>query len=379
MSSCVAASEAVAPAKPAWRAVYSLGLGVFGLITAEFLPASLLTPMAASLGVTEGMAGQAVTATALVALVTGLLITPATRRIDRRWVLMFFSVLQIISSLLVAFAPNLHVLLMGRLLLGIAIGGFWAMSTATTMRLVPADNVPKALAVIFSSVSIATVVVFILCILPSMLALLWQLWVLPSMKPESSGSLSTLFRVLRRPGMIGGMLATILIFSGHFAFFTYLRPFLETVGQASVETISLILLGFGIANFVGTSVAGHLLARNLRLTLALVPFAMGVLALMMVAFGHLAMLDGLLVALWGFAFGLVPVGWSTWLATTVPDEAESAGGLLVASIQLAISAGAAGGGAVFDLNGASGVFAGSGLLLVTAMVIVFMGVKVKAE
>ena len=158
MNSTIAASEAIAPAKPAWRAVYSLGLGVFGLITAEFLPASLLTPMAASLGVSEGMAGQAVTATALVALVTGLLITPATKSIDRRWVLMFFSVLQIISSLLVAFAPNLQVLLMGRLLLGIAIGGFWAMSTATAMRLVPADKVPKALAVIFSSVSIATVV-----------------------------------------------------------------------------------------------------------------------------------------------------------------------------------------------------------------------------
>lgn len=387
MSACVAAREAQAPAKPAWRAVWSLGLGVFGLITAEFLPASLLTPMAASLSVTEGMAGQAVTATAIVALVTGLLITPATKNIDRRWVLMFFSVLQIISSLLVAFAPTLNVMLMG-----IAIGGFWAMSTATAMRLVPAEHVPKALAVIFSSVSVATVVaaplgsylgsligwrnVFILCILPSMLALLWQLWVLPSMKPESSGSLATLFRVLRRPGMVGGMLATILIFSGHFAFFTYLRPFLETVGQASVESVSLILLGFGLANFVGTSIAGHLLARNLRLTLALVPFVMGVLALTMVAFGHLAMLDGLLVALWGFAFGLVPVGWSTWLATTVPDEAESAGGLLVASIQFAIGAGAAGGGAIFDLNGASGVFAGSGLLLVSAMVIVLMAVNV---
>ncbi|MGX4846749.1 MFS transporter [Enterobacter cloacae] len=370
MSSCVAAREAVVPAKPAWRAVYSLGLGVFGLITAEFLPASLLTPMAASLGVTEGMAGQAVTATALVALVTGLLITPATKSIDRRWVLMFFSVLQIVSSLLVAFAPTLHVLLMGRLLLGIAIGGFWAMSTATVVA-APLGSYLGSL--------IGWRNVFILCILPSMLALLWQLWVLPSMKPESSGSLGTLFRVLRRPGMIGGMLATILIFSGHFAFFTYLRPFLETVGQASVESISLILLGFGIANFIGTSVAGHLLARNLRLTLALVPFAMGVLALTMVAFGHLAILDGLLVAMWGFAFGLVPVGWSTWLATTVPDEAESAGGLLVASIQLAISAGAAVGGAVFDLNGASGVFAGSGFLLVTAMVIVLMGVKVKAE
>ncbi|HBM3160870.1 TPA: MFS transporter [Klebsiella michiganensis] len=391
MSSCIAAEESQTNARPAWRAVYALALGVFGLIVAEFLPASLLTPMAASLGVSEGMAGQAVTATALVALVTGLLITTATRNIDRRWVLMFFSVLQIISSMMVAFAGSLEFLLLGRLLLGIAIGGFWSMSTATTMRLVPAAMVPKALAIIFSAVSIATVVaaplgsyfgaligwrnVFLICALPSVVALLWQLWVLPSMRPESVGSFATLFKVLRRPGMIGGMLATILIFSGHFAFFTYLRPFLETVAQASVEGVSLILLGFGVANFIGTSIAGHLLARSL--TLALVPLAMSVLALMMVTFGHVALLDGLLVAMWGFAFGLVPVGWSTWLATTVPDEAESAGGLLVASIQLAISAGAAGGGAVFDLNGASGVFVGSGVLLVSAMVIVLFAVRVK--
>ena len=158
MSSCIAADASLSPAKPAWRAVYALALGVFGLIVAEFLPASLLTPMASSLGVSEGMAGQAVTATALVALVTGLLIATATRNIDRRWVLMFFSVLQIVSSLMVAFADSLAFLLLGRLLLGIAIGGFWAMSTATTMRLVPAAHVPKALAIIFSAVSVATVV-----------------------------------------------------------------------------------------------------------------------------------------------------------------------------------------------------------------------------
>lgn len=327
MSSCIAADASLSSAKPARRAVYATALGVFGLIVAEFLPASLLTPMASSLGVSEGMAGQAVTATALVALVTGLLIATATRNIDRRWVLMFFSVLQIVSSLMVAFADSLAFLLLGRLLLGIAIGGFWAMSTATAMRLVPAAHVPKALAIIFSAVSVATVVaaplgsylgeligwrnVFILCAIPSLLALLWQLWVLPSMRPESVGTFSTLFRVLRRPGMLGGMLATILIFSGHFAFFTYLRPFLETVAQASIEGVSLILLGFGVANFIGTSVASYLLSRSLRLTTALVPLMMSVLALLMVTFGHLTVLAGLLVALWGFAFGLVPVARST--------------------------------------------------------------------
>lgn len=113
--------------------------------------------------------------------------------------------------------------------------------------------------------------------------------------------------------MLGGMLATILIFSGHFAFFTYLRPFLETVAQASIEGVSLILLGFGVANFIGTSVASYLLSRSLRLTTALVPLMMSVLALLMVTFGHLTVLAGLLVALWGFAFGTVPVAQSTGL------------------------------------------------------------------
>ncbi|HBV2215691.1 TPA: MFS transporter, partial [Klebsiella quasipneumoniae] len=64
MTSCIAADASLSPVRPAWRAVYALALGVFGLIVAEFLPASLLTPMASSLGVSEGMAGQAVTATA---------------------------------------------------------------------------------------------------------------------------------------------------------------------------------------------------------------------------------------------------------------------------------------------------------------------------
>ena len=143
----------LAPAAPAWGAVWSLTLGVFGLVTAEFLPASLLTPMAATLGVTEGLAGQAVTATAVVAMVTSLLISTATRNIDRRWVLVAFSALLILSNLLVVSASNLAAVIAGRVLLGIAIGGFWTMSAATAMRLVPEAHVPRALSLIFAAVS----------------------------------------------------------------------------------------------------------------------------------------------------------------------------------------------------------------------------------
>ncbi len=64
-----------------------------------------------------------------------------------------------------------------------------------------------------------------------------------------------------------------------------------------MSRVSLILLGFGVAGFIGTSVASYLLSRSLRLTLALVPLMMSVLALLMVTFGHLTVLAGLLVAL----------------------------------------------------------------------------------
>src|SRR4051812_4104876 len=91
--------------KPAWNAVFAMALGVAGLITSEFLPVSLLTPMARDLHVTEGVAGQAISITAVVAMFASMLIAIVTKRMDRRWVLLSFSVLQVLSNALVAFAP----------------------------------------------------------------------------------------------------------------------------------------------------------------------------------------------------------------------------------------------------------------------------------
>lgn len=137
--------------------------------------------------------------------------------------------------------------------------------------------------------------------------------------------------------------------------------------------LSAMLLGFGVANFVGTSLSGLLLQRSLRMTLLLMPLAMGGIGLVLAATGTLPWIAAVLVALWGMAFGAVPVAWSTWLTRVVPDEAESGGGLIVAAVQLAITVGAAAGGVVFDAGGAHGVFAASAMLLLGAALVVFRG------
>lgn len=381
-------STAVRPDVPAWAAVVSVALGVFGLVTAEFLPASLLTPMAADLGISEGVAGQAVTATAVIALLTSLVTATATRNIDRRHLLIGFSLLLVASNLLVALAPNLPLLLLGRVMLGVALGGFWTMSTAVVMRLVPDESVPRALSIVFSGVAAATIAaapigsyvgdiagwrsVFLMAAGLGLVTLLAQIGTLPKMAPSASViKLRTMVDVLLRPGLGLGMLSAMLVFTGHFAFFTYIRPFLETVTGVGISAVSAILLGFGVANFLGTLLAGALIERSLRLTLVLTPLFMAVLGMGLVAFGGVPAGAAVMVALWGLAFGTVPVAWTTWLTRTAPDQAETAGGLLVAAIQFAIALGAAAGGAIFDLNGATGVFtASAAVLLLAALVIV---------
>jgi len=380
------------PLVPAWMAVFSLAMGVFGLLTAEYLPASLLTPMALDFGVSEALAGQAVTVTAVVALFAGLLVPGLTRSLDRRLVLLGFSALMIASNLLVALSSSLAVLLIMRILLGIALGGFWSMAAAVAMRLVPAALLPRALSIIFSGIAVGTVVAvplgsylggqfgwrsaFFAAAAVGVVTLVFQMFTLPSLAPHRPSRLRTVLEVLLRPGIAVGMFGCVLVHTGHFALFTYIRPFLESTTGVGPQTLALMLLGFGVANFAGTLFAGWLLQRNPRATLVLMPVLVGVAALALVGLPASVNGQALLLALWGMAFGGVPVAWSNWVARSIPDQAESAGGMVVASVQSAIAAGAAAGGSVFSFSGINGVFVAAGILMLLAALLIALKVNV---
>jgi len=385
----------VEPATPAWMAVFSLAMGVFGLLTAEYLPASLLTLMATDLGVSEALAGQAVTVTAVVALFAGLLVPGLTRSIDRRWVLLGFSTLMVASNLLVAVSSSFAVLLSMRILLGVALGGFWSMAAAVAMRLVPTALLPRALSIIFSGIAIGTVVAvplgsylgglygwrsaFFAAAAVGMVTLAFQSFTLPRLAPRRPARLRTIFEVLQRPGIAMGMFGCVLVHSGHFAMFTYVRPFLEGTTGIGTQGLSLMLLGFGAANFVGTLLAGKLLERNPLATLVLMPALVGLAALALVLLPASVPGQAVLLAIWGLAFGGVPVAWSNWVASAVPDQAESAGGMVVASVQSAIATGAAAGGAMFSLGGSSGVFVAAAVVMLLAALLIALRVRVPSR
>src|SRR3954470_1069965 len=100
------ANEATRSRPGGWGAVFALTLCVATLIASEFMPVSLLTPIAGDLHMTEGHTGQAIAVSGMLAVLTSLLVSPVTRGIDRRSVLLSLILLMMASGLTVALAPN---------------------------------------------------------------------------------------------------------------------------------------------------------------------------------------------------------------------------------------------------------------------------------
>jgi predicted MFS family arabinose efflux permease len=368
--------------RSAWRAVLAMSLGAFALVASEFMPVSLLTPIARDLQITEGQAGQAISVSGAFALLTSLFISSLAGRVDRKLLLLGLSLLMIVSGTLVAFAPNYVTFMGGRALIGIAIGGFWSMSAATAMRLVPDKDVPRALAILNGGNALATVIAAPLgsflgsvigwrgaffCVVPiAAVAMLWKLVSLPSMKPERSASPGSTLKLLRRRPIALGMAAVSLFFMGQFTLFTYLRPFLETVTHVSASTLSIMLLIIGVAGFAGTMMIGTFVEKSLRRTLIIMPIVMAATAVALMGLGSSVTLTGFLLVAWGLIGTSAPVAWWTWLARALPHDAEAGGGLMVAIVQLAISFGAIVGGILFDVSGYEATFGASAILLIMA-------------
>ncbi|HBX6841535.1 TPA: purine ribonucleoside efflux pump NepI [Klebsiella pneumoniae] len=381
-------------ARPNWSAVFAVAFCVACLITVEFLPVSLLTPMALDLGISEGMAGQSVTTTAFVAMFSSLFITTVIGKTDRRYVVILFSLLLTLSCLLVSFADSFTLLLLGRAFLGLALGGFWAMSASLTMRLVPMRVVPKALSIIFGAVSIALVIaaplgsflggligwrnVFNGAAVMGVLCTLWVLKALPSLPGESASQQQNMFGLLKRPGVMAGMCAIFMAFAGQFAFFTYIRPVYMTLAGFDVDGLTLVLLSFGIASFIGTSLSSVLLKRSVKAALAIAPLVLTACAVALVLWGESKIIASTVAIIWGFAFALIPVGWSTWITRSLSDQAEKAGSIQVAVIQLANTCGAAVGGIALDHLGLLSPLVLSGILMLFTGLLVAAKVKVNS-
>lgn len=359
-----AATGAVRWDRRTWLAVASLASATFALVFAEFLPAGLLTPMAADLGITEGTAGQVVTATATIGAIAALLTNLLIGRLDRKLVLIGLTALAVLSNLVAAFGSEFWIILVGRAGLGIALSGFWALASAIVARLVGMSSFGRGMSFIFVGVSLATIAApsigavlsdnfgwraaMLAAAGAALLSVTLQFFCLPRLPATSSNSVGGLVTLLRRPAVVLGMLAIVLLAGGHFAGFVYVRPYLEQITLLPGALVAAALFGYGIASVVGNVAGGRLADANIRLALITVSALLTIATLGLSLWGSNATVAIALVAIWGLAFGGTPIALQTNLSRAALDQLEAAGSLMVVCFQVAIAAGAIVGGAIVD-------------------------------
>lgn len=377
-------AAAAAPAR-AWLAVASVALGTFAMVTSEFLPIGLLGAMARDMGVAEGHAGLMVTVPGFTAALAAPAVALLAGRLDRRIVLLLLSALVLAADLVVAGAHGFGMLLAGRVLLGLCVGGFWAFAAAVGRRLVPAASGDRATAIVLAGISAGTVLgvpmatalgnhlgwrgAFVVVALLALATGLAQLALLPSLPGGEGPGLRSLPALLRNRVLAAGLGAAALVAGGHFIAYTYLAPFLAHAAGFGGAAISLALAAYGAAGIAGTFAGERLAAHGLRPAFA----AVGML--LAVAIGGLALAGahplwaGLLVTLWGLAFGAVPVCVQLWVFRAAPRHAETSAALMVTVFQLALAAGAGAGGWLVDHAGLRAAYAAGALAALLAVLL----------
>ncbi len=373
-----------------WLAVASLAFGTFTMVTSEFLPIGLLPSIARDLNTSDGAVGLMVTIPGGVAAIAAPILVVASGSLDRRYLLLILSGLLVISNLIVASAGGLPSVLLGRILLGISVGGFWGFGAALAGRLVAEKSGGRAVTIVFAGISIGTVLgmpagtllghaigwraVFVVAAGLSVLVLAGQVFLLPRLPVLQSSRLRDLLSVLSIPQARVGLACVALVILGHFMAYTYITPFLEQRAGVPTALISLILLAYGAAGFVGNLVGGALVQRDVRTVLAAFTLLLAG-ALIVISFAGTGTISAaVLIVLWGFAFGGLPICLQTWMFRAAPELLSSISAVFVSIFQISLAGGALLGGLVVNGLGVSITMAvGGAIALVATLVIRGLG------
>ncbi|MEV6007690.1 MFS transporter [Streptomyces sp. NPDC051976] len=351
-----------------WLGVAVITASLFTFVTTELMPVGLLTPISGSLGIPVGIAGLMVTLYGVSAGLGVPFIVAWTRRVNRRTLLGALLAVLALGNLVTAIAPNYALVLTARLVMGFANGVFWAIGVSMAMRLVPPTHANKAAAVALSGISIATVVgiplgtflgsltswrtTFLIWSGLSATVLVAVVATIPALASENTVTVREVFALpVRNAALRLIMLTVVLYVLGHFAAYTFVRPFMEQRTSAGATFIAGLLIIYGTGGAIGNFVAGYTVTRNLTATFLTARAGIAAALLLLLTTGHSKPGAIAALALWGLSFGAANLCQVNMTLAAAPDTFEAAMSLNTLAYNTSIALGALAGGLLADASG----------------------------
>ncbi|MBK1787165.1 MFS transporter [Prauserella cavernicola] len=274
MSSSRPQPDSVATSNRPILVLLTLAAGAFGIGTTEFAVSGLLTGIADEFQISFTAAGWAATLYAFGVFIGAPLLILAGRRFETKRFLLALMVLFVAGNLLTALGSSFGLTLSGRVVTSLAHGAFLGVGSIMASRVVPEHRKTRAIAFMFSGVTLATLVgtpvatwvsgewswrvSFLGISAIGILTLIGILAYIPRSSTGQAFSLATEARAFRNPQLLLAMLVTILGPAGFFTSITYIAPITLDVTGTSESWITLYMAVFGLGLFIGNIVGGRL-------------------------------------------------------------------------------------------------------------------------
>lgn len=372
--------------------IFILTVGVFGIINTEMGVLGILPLLAEKFAVSIAQAGLLVSLFALAVALAGPIMPLLFSGIDRKKVMLFVLGIFVTGNVISVFTDNFLVMLMARIIPAVFHPVYCSLAFSVAAASVSKADSPRAVARVIVGVSAgmvlgvpissfiasnfslsATLIVFTLVNVAAFVA---TLLFVPSLPVGEKLAYGRQLEVLKKPVLWLSLAAVVFMNGAVFGVFGYFSSYLNSVTAFSWNTISLILLVYGVTNIIGNFVAGRLLSKSIIAERIVVVFPIILTVVYMIFYfvGTYAVPMALVTLVWGILGGMNANINQYWIATAAPEAPDFANGLFLTAANLGTALGATVCGMIISRLGLQYVMLGGVFFLGLCLVVIILRV-----
>lgn len=372
--------------------IFILTVGVFGIINTEMGVLGILPLLAEKFSISIAQAGLLVSLFALTVAIAGPVMPLLLAGIDRKRVMLLVLSVFVLGNLISVFTDNFAVMLLARVVPAIFHPVYCSLAFSVAAASVGPEAAPRAVArvivgvsagmvlgvpvssFIASNFSLTAAMTGFACVNVAALIATWLL--VPSLPVAARLSYGQQLRVLKKPVLWFAIAAVIFMNGAVFGVFGYFSGYLTSITAFSWNTVSLILLVYGLMNIVGNFIAGRLLSISVvaeKLVL-IFPVALGVIYAVFFWGGAFALPVAIITLLWGVLGGMNANINQYWITAAAPEAPDFANGLFLTAANLGTALGSVVCGLVIARLGMQYMMWGGIAFLVLCLAMIVPGV-----
>lgn len=202
-------------------------------------------------------------------------------------------------------------------------------------------------------------------------------FVVPSMPVTKPLSYGSQLSVLKKPRMIIAILAVIALNAAVFGFYSYMSDYLNLISHFSNNSISLLLLIYGLANIVGNLIAGKTLSTSPDRTIIIAPIFALISYVILFFTGQFSIIAVILIFIVGTLAGLIANINQYVINYSALEAPDFANGLFLTSTNLGTTIGTAVCGALLNTFNTSFTLLGSVVFIILSYILLINMKRVK--